>query len=51
MSINIIMEKSAAAGMSTMTMDIIMKRNAAAGMSIIMAQTLHMKQDSSRRVR
>ncbi len=51
MSINIIMEKSAAAGMSTMTMDIIMKRNAAAGMSIIMAQTLHMKLDSSRRVR
>ncbi len=51
MSINIIMEKSAAAGMSTMTMDIIMKRNAAAGMSIIMVQTLHMKQDSSRRVR
>ena len=37
MSINMTMEKSAAAGMSTMTMDIIMKRNAAAGMSIIMA--------------
>lgn len=63
MSINIITEKSAAAGMGTMTMGIvmkraaaagmgiIMKRDAAAGMSIIMAQTLHMEQGSSRRAR
>lgn len=39
MSIKIITEKSAAADMSIMTM------------GIIMAQTSHMKQDSSRRAR